>query len=687
MFAFRTICFITACAAAVGAVVAAPKPKDDQGIPLMVGGTAHGARFIDALSDLGIGNFVWIPKNGDPTVPAPWDKQNDILADVDACKKHGLYFLISQRRGMGKSYKPGGGEYGGDTTPEILSAPTVREIAHRAGPLFAGLHAEEMDADLLQNGIRVSSRSRIPEVYRFTDRAGGRKCFEDELARIGRIYHSYARGVKYYPNMCVSLHHSGWRSGGDVVFAELLESLPTTELQFAYLRGGARQFGKDWGVWVSPWYRGKTPCEDRTQWPGAWTDIGAGHSLSAFRRCLYLSYGSGARVLTVQQTEPLLSGDGKGGLKPASWGTELKSFWDYAKQHTERMDPIVPLALLVDKDNGWAPANIHGNWIDHETIWGKLPIDRADKMLSSYLDVLLPDFERNAPGWWDLGITYPGYFASTPAGAFDIVSSDIFVERLSHYPNVVVMADIEMDKGLLDTLKSYVRGGGNLYVNAWQMRHREAFVQDPEFLGATIGMSHQWTEWSKSDLLMRRIYTSTKIVRKLPVTGVPEKEFAEPWYACQDVQPTTAQVVADDGAGNPILLRHRYGSGSVYLSTPEYMMEGFGTQKAPLGFFKSLVLGLAKSSPVRVTAPDSDLPPADISWVASRQSDSVLVTLANHSKSPRQVQVTWSGPSTHASLEVGVGPMDSKSSGRTSTYTLTIAPEDVAVVRVSGAGK
>ena len=425
----------------------------------------------------------------------PWDEEHDILADVDACVRNGMHFMISQRRGLGPAFKPGGGDFGGDTTPEIHDADTVREILRRAGPLFVGLHAEEMDADLVQNALRASYRSRIPHIYAFTDRAGGRESFETELARIAAIYHGYAPGVRYLPNLCMTLHHGGFRSDGDLVMAEFLESLPTVELQLAYLRGGGRQFGKPWGVWVSPWYWGRVPCEDTDLWPNRIAGIGEGHSATAFRRCLYLAYASGARVLTMQETEPIFARDESGdGYRLAAWGRELEEFWDYAKNHDAPIEPLPHLAVLVDRDSGWVPGPLHGGWVPDDTVWGKLRPDRGDAMLAAYLDVLLPGYGRREPGWWQRkGVTYPGYFASTPVGPFDILSSDAPADVLGAYRHVVLLGDVAMTDDLLGRLRAYVEGGGILHVNVNQMRLHEGFVQDPELLGATIGESYEWS--------------------------------------------------------------------------------------------------------------------------------------------------------------------------------------------------
>lgn len=665
------------------ACIAAPAAAADTP-PLLVGGHAHGAENIRILSDLGLGNFVWIPKQGYGMGNTPWDAGHTIMDDVDACVEHGLSFMISQRRGLGTEFKPGGGEFGGDTTPEIHSPEVVREIRKRAGELFRGLHAEELDTDLVQNGLRASSRSRIPHIYDFDSRAGGRQNFEAELQRIADIYHGYGEGIQFWPNLCVTLHHSGFRTGGDLVMAEFLESLPNTELQLAYLRGGSRQFDKPWGVWVSPWHGGLVPAEDKDLWPGPNSAVGKGHDASRFRRALYLAWISGARVLTMQETEPLFSRREGGGYQLAAWGRVLKSFWDYVKQHQGPVEPVVQMALMVDANSGWTPAYLHGDWIDHQTLWGKLPVERSDTMLAQYLDALLPGFERFA-GWWKPeGYEYPGYFAPSPAGPFDIVSSDISLERLDGYPVVALMGEVAMTPELLERLKLYVSSGGNLLLNVNHMRLKEAFVQDPEFLGAEIGQSRQWSEWSQSNLLMRKVVGSHKVVRKMDLPGVARDEWDEEWFVSQDVQVGDAEVAAVDASGNPVLLKRSYGEGTVWLSTPDFLLSGTWTDGKRLEFFADFLKGWSRLSPVQVTAPESDQAPPDVSWAAGRQGSDVLIALANHAGKEQQVEVAWASAFESGTVDVGQGEVRLEQ-GRASAV-LRIPPKDVAVVRFRGKG-
>ncbi|MGB9587197.1 MAG: hypothetical protein ACPL7O_03370 [Armatimonadota bacterium] len=634
-------------------------------IPLMVGGHAHAARNIQTLKDLGLGNFVWIPKVNYSMGNTPWDKNNDIVADVDACVSNGLYFMISQRRGLGPDLRPGGYEYGGDCSSELHDRKTIQTIISKSGRLFAGLHAEELDADLIQSAVRPSYMTRIPELYDFTDRCGGRSKFEGELIRQKNLYHSW--GAKYIPNLCVTSHISGFRIGADIVIAELLEHLTTTELQLAYLRGGSQQFGSDWGVWVSPWYRGEVPCTDKKFWPAKQAVVGGGHMASEFKRTFYLSFVSGARLLTMQETEPLFSPDASGGYKLDPWGEVLRSFWNYASKHDKRFEPIVPTALMIDKDNGWSPGGLWGDWIDEDRVWGKLPVQWGDKMMPAFLNIFLPNFNIKREAGPERKDVYPGFFAATPLGPFDVVATDISAAKLAKYPLVILVGDVEMTQELLVTLRDYVNSGGTLLINVFQMRRNMTIIQDEQFLGARLGNPSQY--WN-------RAFNSMKIKCTSELTSLGQTEFDEPPFMAFEVCPTTAKILATDGNGQPVLLRHDVGKGKVYLTTPEYMMEGFFGRKTVLNFFKTIIPTMVNKTPVWVESE------GDTSWVAARQGSEIVVALANHAKLPRNVELIIKG-GDKASLDVGTGHLDVKREADTCRCKLTISPEDVAIVRVA----
>ncbi len=519
-------------------------------LPLMVGIEAHGTATIDFVKDQGLGNFVWIPTHNYVMGDVPWDHEHTLWDDIEACNRNGLYFWVSGRRGLGDRFRAGGGETGGHGSGEWYRPAELTAIADRGGERFVGALAEEMDADFIQEDLRPSFRARLPHIYGFTDAAGGRAAFEGELTRIRKRYHEL--GIPFLPTLCITHHHSGFRIGADMVIAELFEHLPTTELQLAYLRGGSQQFGQDWGIWVSPWYKGQVPCSDKSYWTRPQATVGGGHSSAMFRRALYLSYVSGSRLFVPQNIEPIYAPDGKGGFEPVLWGSELQAFWAYVREHDAELDPMVSLGILMDKDNGWEPPNLWGGWRIEERQWAILPTDRyPDGSFREYLNVLLPGFMRTEKSYEaEHSDDLPGYFAATPHGPFDIVASDIRAERLYKYPTVALLGGINMTPHLLGVLKDYVHQGGTLLLNALQMYNRATLLQSPDFLGAEI----------RPD-----IGSASRIHVVADAPGLKKAVYEGPRFSTLTIKLGAAEVVAvdDSGPGRPVLVRHGFGTGYV----------------------------------------------------------------------------------------------------------------------------
>jgi len=190
--------------------VSACKPAWAQ-YPLLVGGEAHGRENIRILKQLGLGNFVWIPAKNYPMGNTPWDDSHGLPQDVDACLEQGFYFMITQRRGLGDAMRPGGYTYGGHCSGEIWPRPTLKPLLERAGRFCVGLHAEELDADLVQNASRPVFAARSPGLYQYDTRAGSRRSFEAELNRLKCWYHGW--GAAFLPSLCVTHQLSGFRIG------------------------------------------------------------------------------------------------------------------------------------------------------------------------------------------------------------------------------------------------------------------------------------------------------------------------------------------------------------------------------------------------------------------------------------------------------------------------------------------
>lgn len=579
----------------------------ERAFPTLVGSHGNGSLHFEAFRRLGFGNFVWIPKTNCPEGLAHglgypksgWGLQHQeaVLRYAEDAAAAGFSFMVSARRGLGDAVRAGGPDHGGDGSGELLAEDLVRELKARHGDRFIGLHLEEMDIDFVQNGARPPYRRRadLPAIYAFRTRSEGRRRFEAEMRRLCDRYHRW--GVRALPNCAMGLQHSAYRAGADLVLGELGEHLPSTSVQLAYLRGAGAQFGRPWGVWVSPWYRGTVPSEDTSLWRAAWAKPGGGHTASDFERHALLALFSGAAIVTHQCTEPVLRRGDTGALEPAAWGRVLQRVARLSRTLRLRRASPARVALLVDRDNGWTSGGNWGGWIGRDPVWSILPADRSDRMLRDTLDLFYPGYARS--GTTDIGPAdgaYPGYFTDAPLGEADVLHSDASMAVLRRYRAIIAAGGLRVDAALARRLEACARLGGTVVLNAAHLRGLPASTWR-RLCGATPpGGSVRGS-----------------VVRGL-APGWPSGRWTEGPFTVSRVRPAGARVLADDGAGRPVALRNELGRGRVVLTTPEWLLA-----ERPPGAAPPARWNVALASAGAVTS--ASCPPRAPGWDVDRLND------------------------------------------------------------------
>ena len=616
------------------------------GYPVLIGGMAHGKEFVQTLSDLGLGNFVWIPKYDYPLGYNVWNEENWYEQDVSTAVANGMYYLVSHKRGLGDDFKKGGYLSGGDTAEIVPNSLADLAIIANAGKdannlnYFVGYHAEELDADLYQNA-RLAFGDRIPEIMNYTTNTQARINFETELQRMQR--QANEMGGNFAANMLVSHHLNAFRAGSNIVLAELLEHTTNTNLQLAYLRGGANQFGNSWGVWVSPWYQGQVPAADVGLFDNDYASLTGGHKTSTYKKAIWESYVSGADLITNQETEPLFARDiDNGGYKTVLWGNELKNLYDYVKQYEyDEVTPANSVAIMVDRDCGWEPGRLFNNWYVGDKNWAKLGLSDGDKMLAEYLDVFFPGYARTVESVNSRSDLYPGYFSSTPYGSPDIVATDISAERLSKYGTVIMLGDIQMNDLLNDTLRKYVRQGGTLVINAYQSMKNSAFYEDPDLYGYRFS---RFDGWKISDRLVSASVIKTT---NTGLTFMSEDTYTSDYFFAVNGIMSGGDVLAyEQSTQNPVLVKNRYGTGTVYLTLTEWMMTA--NAEDSIGFYRDFLSAVVMGNNAFVkTAPADADGTTDYSWQASYRTNSqnetdLLVLLTSYDNADGYVTVTVS---------------------------------------------
>ncbi len=609
---------------------------------------------------LGVGDLLWVEKPGMFPV-SPWHENPkvDVFRNAALCRREGLGFVVSGRRGLGDFVRPVEVVEGWiqDTTPDIYDAEETAFLADLGGPLFLGYLMEEMDTSMVQGGLRDESMAEFTELYGFTDRRGGRLAYEREIRTYADRYRSW--GARALVNCGVTYPFASYRAGADMVVAELQCMMVCNNVQLAYLRGASHQFGRPFGAWVSLWRKATLPCED----PGvlAWKGMrhlggpDDGYSAGEMRRSLLASVCSGARFAMVQDAVPLFTDfDRDGRWELSRRGEAIRSVHALVRE-LGAIQPHKGAALLIDKDCGYSPGHLwdgfvswthweyrHGNPLGH--VWGKLRPGRPERMLRDMLDVVYP-------GWDRAGLdVYPGTFADTPHGPVDVIASDIPFDRLSAYDAVVLAGRLDPDPALDAALVRFVETGGSLDVNA---AHLTAFPALAQAIGGVLGDPEP---------------------RALP-DGATAPVYT---YA----PAADARVVhAVDGA--PLAVERRTGSGRIALSLVAYdLTEGPAEEAALTTLARDRLAQTVADANARRIQIDRRPGLEYLSFVYDDGAEGAL--LMNHGAEPIETEVRWPACAATIAIDLVAGERFALAASADGSrgWTASLAPGAIRMLRL-----
>lgn len=337
--------------------------------------------------------------------------------------------------------------------------------------------------------------------------------------------------------------HQAFRWGAPMAYAEIGENIPCAPLQFAFLRGAARQYGgRPWGAYLSNWFRGAvadtryTPPGPRVRWekPDIATGPNCGHSPSLERRLAMAAHLAGATFvhhesdghngsIFVREPEP-------GRFEISPFGEAIESWYNHAREYPDRGVPYAPVAFLMDSDHGWRP---------REDRFGLWPKERPERALESLFAHVYPyggrlDFER-------------GYLCNGPYGdIFDVITDDAPLEVLRNYAVVWPLGRFRPSSDQVRTFMRYVREGGVLVLDS---ASAEPFPTN--FLGARLRDRYSYGV---------QIQTAISIV---PPIGAPFR-YQPMWVS------RGSEVLAHADDGSPLMVWRREGRGLVILSATHH---------------------------------------------------------------------------------------------------------------------
>lgn len=391
-----------------------------------------------------------------------------------------------------------------------------------------------------------------------------------------------------------------------------IDELGDLSTGIAFLRGAARQYGRDWGIDFSSW---RSSLGTATSYSDAGI-LQGGWSSSYLRRNYYAAFAAGARTI---QNEAAIYRYPSGRLNP--FGEVTQEFAGFAlRRHPEVAQPIVSTAILIDHHSGFDPK--HGVYNQNNAVWFQdIPYSKGDYMLDNFFRVAFPQHWLHglAPGASfanSAGVPNEAMFrAFLAAGGdprpyepmpstrwgdnLDVITNQVPAQALSYYKVIVLVGDVTLDSRLRADLRDWVNRGGILVINAAQM-----VIADEDLVGVALQASALRTASSS---------------RWLPSSS----NVSETDYEYFVVRATTAEVLAVNEAADPLITRHRVGAGEVFLSTPDHLQSKARDQLLPIG--KQLLDSLFfRVSVARVNG-------APIEYVVGEAEGKILVTLINNS--------------------------------------------------------
>lgn len=387
-----------------------------------------------------------------------------------------------------------------------------------------------------------------------------RAWFVKQVDSMRNVYPSYFRSTTGHE----LYHHYGARWAGnkiDMISCEIGENIKSTQVHVAFTRGAARQYGKPWGLQLSPWYG---PGILDYSVPGMWAESGSnnGHSLEMFKRSYFISFMAGGNVHHLEAANVnWFNGetkDANGNFFLSPLGNIGKDFYDATQRiGNGRGIPYTPYAIVLDSLHGinqyptaWLGAPQYKDTTN--TIWEWFDPLPGDLMSRSLFNTIWPGSFQNSPNDDN---EQNNFLTASPHGdLFDVFTEDVSLAVLQKYPVIYLSGNIVPGTTFAGTLQSYVSGGGTLIMNAAQI---------------TSAISNTFTGISPGS-------NATTSPSKLIWASGPDTVNYSGSITARGVTLGTATVLMKGklASGNvPLMTKNNYGAGKVIVTLPDYLAD------------------------------------------------------------------------------------------------------------------
>lgn len=250
-------------------------------------------------------------------------------------------------------------------------------------------------------------------------------------------------------------HHYAGEWGFDAIGSEIGENIHNYQLQLAFNRGAARQYGKPWFVDVSAWFGGGITDYSAAKPWGEYSGPDNGHSLSLYRRTYFTSYMAGTSALIAEASGVnffLQELDGTNCFLPSPLGLVGQEFYNFTQRHPDPGIPYTPFGLLLDY--------YHGTYSGHNDrkAFDYFPYDSGDLMSWTLENMFFP-------GCWDISQEKTALTSSPFGDTCDVLLQDANQTCLATYPILVPTGSIIFTKTEIQQIVKYVTEGGVLLLN------------------------------------------------------------------------------------------------------------------------------------------------------------------------------------------------------------------------------
>ncbi len=491
---------------------------------------------------------------------------------------------------------------------------------------FLGAQVAEWGDHLLKNGWKDS-----PPATK-----------QDAVSRLEQFYKTGIADFAYGDIVSVLgyrlFYHHSFDWGASFCMAEVGENIPASQVEIAFIRGAARQYGKPWGIWAADCYYPKGKFSNRyyhttAGWYGPGKELDPkfyapekGHTESLERRFQYVGFMSGSNVNRIECVSfgGYYKDDNRDGiLERSPWADLALEMIDFGRRHSvDRGVTVTPVGVMVEWAHGWSPSGC----TPHK-IWGYINFQPCDRMMDEIFNMFFPwspahEFNLN-PAF----STEKAYLVNNDFGdVVDVIAENAPPRILNSYPFLVLAGDVRVRGDLEKRLENYLENGGQVLAAATQLTHA----------GKALG-----------------IRTSGS----LEVDGC--RMNAEHGGQIEETAFVVEQIASGQGekpvyrtaAGQPVMIAKKIGKGTLYVSLIPWMLNKKGHVMRHIGCF--MEEKLKPMLPFRLTvSPDA------LEVIYNKNATGWVLTLVNNDgidklessappvidfKKTRKVKITYHG--------------------------------------------